>query len=203
MASIPLSTPIVMLHGLGGKPITLLPTEWMLRFHYGYSNVFRPTYPVDVFRNLERGLDVLDLILLEMGLDKETPLVVIGQSMGGVYANKLHERGWQVLLSITIGSPLNGARLLTQLEPMLPEVIKRVLHKPPYDHLKQMLPASAPPHPYKTITLGWALSDFDGCVYKSDAMIDPAHNTHLAFADHRTIFANPRLGYTLAQMIKA
>lgn len=201
MTRVAYDTPIVILHGLGGRSWTCLPLEWSLRCS-GYQNVHRPSYPADHFSDIEKGLAALDTIMLKLGLDKEQPIVVIGQSMGGVYANRLHERGWNILLGIYIGSPMNGAALLPMLERTLPLCVQDLFKKPPYEYLKQQIPASKPPHPFKTITPGWAWSSFDGCVFASDTIIEQEHNTHLAFMDHRTGFANPRLWLTVSHLIQ-
>ena len=42
--------------------------------------------------------------------------------------------------------------------------------------------------------MGWFYTGFDGCVYIDEAYFSEKHHTYLPFADHRTIFANPRLG---------
>lgn len=202
MSEITFDTPILLLHGLGGRPFTLTPLELALRY-FGYKTIHRPWYPADQFEDIEKGLKKLDDILRNIGLKKEEPMVVIGASMGGVYANRLHERGWKILLGIYIGSPLNGAKLLSQLEQILPQCIQNALMKPPYQHLKKQSASPTPPHPYRTITSGWAWSSFDGCVYSSDAVIDPEFNTHMAWMDHRTGFLNPRLWWTIAKLIQA
>lgn len=202
MSDIAFDTPIVMLHGLGGRPFTCIPLEFYLRCS-GYQNIHRPWYPADQYSDIEKGLAALDEILLQRGLRKDQPIVAIGQSMGGVYANRLHERGWRVLLGIYIGSPMNGAALLPILEKKLPQFVQDYMMKPPYEYLKKQEPASKPPHPFKTITPAWGWSNFDGCVFTSDTIIEEEHNTYLPFMDHRTGFASVRLWRTVGRLMQS
>lgn len=185
-----LLTPIFLLHGLGAHTYTLAPLEWYLN-HQGFSNTHKISYPVDTM-DFDGSLDYVDRELLKI-VDKDQEIVLIGQSMGGVISNNLHRKGWKIKNAVYIGSPLHGANLLNQLEAILPRCIRNALYKLPYDYLKTKARDSEPPHPYQTVTMGWAYSKFDGCVYQNEAILDPDRNTHLAWADHRTIFANPRL----------
>lgn len=124
-------------------------------------------------------------------LSKEHSIVVIGQSIGGVIADNLHRKGWSIEKAIYIESPLHGANLLNQLEACLPTWVSNMFRKLPYEYLKTKEPEQEPPHAYKTISMG-SWSNFDGCVYRKEATLTEEHHTHLAWADHRTIFANPR-----------
>lgn len=134
-------------------------------------------------------------------VDKKEEVVLIGQSMSGVYSNNLHKKGWRIRNAIYIGSPLHGANLLNQLDAILPRKIKDMFYKLPYDYLRNSPKETIPPHPYKTISMGWACSRFDGCVYKKETMLEEKNHTHLAWADHRTIFANPRLWIHVERLI--
>lgn len=190
---------VFLLHGLGGRSWSLRPLELYLQYN-GYSNAQRIDYPVDVL-----GLDeCLDHVSKELAkcVSKQDPIVLIGQSMGGVVANNMHKRGWNIVFAIYIGSPLHGANLLNQLEAVLPATIKDFFYKKPYGFLKDKEREEKPPHPFHTISMGWFFSDFDGCVYRSEATLDDEHHTHLAWADHRSIFANPRLGMLICSLLK-
>ena len=184
-------TTVFLLHGLGAHAITLLPIELYLNSR-GFTDTHRLTYPVDTLE-FEECLDFLDEAMGEV-VDKESrEVVLIGQSMGGVYANNLHRKGWNVKRAIYIGSPLHGAQLLNQLKGTVPTFVHNFFHKMPYDFLMNKPREDPPPHPYDTVTMGWAFSGFDGCVYRSEATLDEERNTHLYWADHRTIYANLRL----------
>jgi len=188
-----------MLHGLGGHPATLLPLELFLNF-CGYNNTHKISYSVDEL-SLEECLDYVDKEMLTITKSRTEEVVLIGQSMGGVVSNNMHTKGWNIKLAIYIGSPLHGANLLNQLEKKLPDKVKNYFYKKPYDFLKNKDFEPEPPHPYKTVSMGWFFSDFDGCVYKNETILDPKHHTHLQWADHRTIFANPRLGALVKSLL--
>jgi hypothetical protein len=191
-----------MLHGLGAHPITLKPLEWYLNY-IGHVNTYNIKYKVNQYATVQQSVDEVDTILLDAGMQKTTDeLILIGQSMGGVVANNLHTAGWNIVFAIYIGSPLHGANLINQLERTLPRMIINILNKPPYDILKNKDREDEPPHPYKTITMSWLFtSSFDGCVYKNEAMLDEQNNMHLYAADHRTVFANPRLWFKVGKLI--
>lgn len=161
----------------------------------GFTNIYNIKYPVDKL-DFESILDYVSREI-EKYCDKSKPIIIIGQSMGGFVANQMHTRGWVIDNAIYIGSPLHGANLLNQLERILPEWIVKVLNKKSYDLLKntdRIKPyENPPPHKYKTISMGWGWSKFDGCVHQHEAKFDEENHTHLYWADHRTIFANPRL----------
>lgn len=180
---------IFLLHGLGAHTITLLPLELALNY-MGWYNTHKISYPVDHF-SFEHSVDYVYHEITKVV--KDEPVILIGQSMGGVVANALHERGIQVRHAIYIGSPLHGANLLNQLERILPTSIRDFFYKRPYDFLKSKDRALEPPHSYNTISMGWTWSTFDGCVYRNEATLDNSKNHHLAWMDHRTGFANPRL----------
>ena len=191
-------TPVILLHGLGPRVITglsLVPLELYLNHVCGYKNTHRIRYPVNTMMPREMVDDVSKTMIgLGLGLGDDDEIMVIGQSMGGVVANMLHTKGWNISKAVYIGSPLNGARLLKQIESILPTFVKDMLMKPAYHYL--MIPsmrAAVPPHDFHTISMAWPFTDFDGCVYRDEACIHADHHTHLAFADHRSVFLNPRL----------
>lgn len=184
------STPVFLLHGLGSHAWTLWPLAASLRSR-GYTNCHCIEYPVDRL-DLEGMVDHVDGEM-QKHADVRKPVILIGQSMGGVVANRMHTRGWKVRKAVYIGSPLHGARLLTQLERLLPTWIRNALYKKPYGILMAKEREQPPPHAYHTFSMGWLWTAFDGCVYTDEATLDPKHHTHLPWADHRTVFANPRL----------
>ena len=103
-------TPIFLLHGLGSHPITMYPLERHLN-HQGYTNTYSVSYNPNR-EDIEEAVTEVDQIMMKMA-DKECDeIILIGQSMGGVVANRLHRRGWKVKKAIYIGSPLHGARMV-------------------------------------------------------------------------------------------
>lgn len=181
---------VFLLHGLGSHAWTLWPLRETLRA-YGYANSHCIEYPVDTL-DFDGMLDSVDGEM-QKRTSKENPVILIGQSMGGLVANNMHTKGWKVQFAVYIGSPMHGARLLTQLESILPTWVRNALFKKPYGILMNKQREAEPPHPYHTFSMGWFWTHFDGCVYLDEATLDTKHHTHLPWADHRTIFANPRL----------
>ena len=194
-----MDTHIILLHGLGCSTWTLRPLKEYLLYQ-GHKNVSCLEYPADVM-NFDETMEYVDTHLVDI-VGKDKPIIVVGQSMGGVVANNLHKKGWNIQKSITIGSPLHGANLLNQLESILPTFVTTALYKKPYDFLKNKDKDDIPPHPYSTISMGWFCSNFDGCVYKNETMLEEENHTHLAFTDHRTIFASPRLWTLVNRLVQ-
>jgi len=192
-------TPVFLLHGLGARPITLLPLELYLNYQ-GYKNTYRLSYPVDKL-SINASVEWVNNELLKR-VSKEQEIILIGQSAGGRIANELHTKGWKIKLAIYIGSPLSGAKLLNQLESILPTFVRNALYKKPYDDLKIIKKPKIPPHPHHSITMGWFNTQFDGCVYQNEAKLNQKNHTHLAWSDHRSIFANPRLWWLIVDLIK-
>jgi len=190
------NTHIFLLHGLGAHPITLLPLELWLNY-MGYVNTHKISYPVDTLSFEDCLAFVDDAMMMHVADKSKDEVVLIGQSMGGVVANSMHRKGWRVKTAIYIGSPLHGANLLTQMKGILPQMVTNFFMKRPYEFLmsEDMYNeyAVAPNHPYHTVSMGWGWSEFDGCVYKNETLFDAKNHTHLQWADHRTIFMNPRL----------
>jgi esterase/lipase len=192
---------IFLLHGLGATPITLWPLEQYLSHVGGYENTHRISYPVDQL-NFQDSIDFVDKQMKMYATKDIDDIILIGQSMGGVVANNMHTKGWNIKKAVYIGAPLHGARLLTQLNNYLPKFITNFFHKKPYDFLMTKTKEQIPPHDYHTISMSWPGTDFDGCVYKDETILSPQNHTHIAWADHRTVFANWRLWSTVLEKIK-
>lgn len=192
---------ILLLHGLGGYTESFIGLEKYLDWK-GFKRVYKFHYLVDLLSFEECVDHVSDE--LEKIVKKDEKIIVIGQSMGGSIGSVLHTRGWNLDFLITIGSPLKGAALLKMLKKRLPNKIQDILHKPMYDDLITMIdePLIEPPHEYHCFTMAWPLTKFDGCVYVDEAHFDKNKHTHLPFADHRTIFANPRLWWHVHNKLK-
>lgn len=189
---------IILLHGLGEFTWSLKPLELYLNYK-GYKNTHLLSYPVNNVE-FEESLDNVDRQLQEI-VKKDDELTLIGQSMGGLVSNNLHTKGWNIRHGIYIGSPLHGAKLLNQIESIIPLKIKNTFFKKSYKYLQTKGEEFEPPHSYNTITMGWGWSDFDGCVYKNEAILDPEKNMHITWADHRTVFVDPRLWIRVEQLL--
>ena len=126
LSKVVLVKPIVFLiHGLGPTLAThpsLMPLEWYLNKN-GYARTHRVEYPVNEL-DLNEMLDYVDAEMVKHTDRDNDEVILIGQSMGGVVANNLHQKGWDVKYAIYIGSPLHGARLLNTLDSILPTMIR-------------------------------------------------------------------------------
>lgn len=190
------SSKIILLHGLGARPITM----WFLENYLnrnGIENTYRMYYPVDEL-DLQGCVDYVDQKLPEeTQLNKEEDsITIIGQSMGGCVGSLLHQKGWNIDLLITVGSPLRGTRFLQQCQNKLNTLVYNFLfNRKMYSDLLNMInnPLQAPPHPYFCFSMSWFMTNFDGCVYKDEARFSDQHHAHLNWTDHRTVFMDPRL----------
>lgn len=189
---------IILLHGLGGNLITLYPLKTYLHYK-GYERIDIVSYPSNNM-NLEEAVEYVDYKIAKI-VSRNEPIILIGQSMGGLISNNLHRKGWNIKNAVYIGAPLHGARILKQLDSILPTIIRNFLFKKPYEILMMKEKDIEPPHKYHSISMAWPFTNFDGCVYKDEAMISEKNHTHLAWADHRTIFANPRLWYNVYKIL--
>ena len=133
---------------------------------------------------------------------RDTHMIIIGQSFGGLVANSLHTKGWtNIKKAIYIGAPLHGARFLHQLNDKLPQFIIDRFHNQAYAFLMEKMHEDPPPHPYHTLSMGWMRFSFDGCVYKNETKFNDENHTHMSFSDHRFIFANPRLWVKVHRLV--
>ena len=183
--------PVIILHGLGARPWTLKGIEWLLQWQ-GFERVFALAYPADT-HSFDQCLAHVDKALSELFDDNNQKLLIVGQSMGGVIGAHLHTYGWKIECLVTIGSPLHGASMLSYAFERIPSALSCALMKPNYEYLMQQETTPKPPHACHCITMSWPLLDFDGCVFVEEARFTSCPHTHLAWADHRTVFANPRL----------
>lgn len=195
-----MKTPILLIHGLGAHPKTMIGVEKYISY-CGHEELHYVSYPADT-ENLNYCVNHVEKWLKE-NFEEDQEFIVIGQSMGGVIGHRLSEN-WNIKLLITIGSPLKGARVLFSLEEKIPEKIKEIFYKPMYDDLKHLtnFPLPEPGCDYHCITMAWPFTNFDGCVYVDESSYKKENHTHLAIADHRTIFANPRLWMAVEKIIK-
>lgn len=194
---------VFLLHGLGPVPMTgwsLIPLRLYLVHALGFV-VHIIQYPVNTMK-VDEMVDYVDREMSAI-CPRDTNVAVVGQSMGGIVANRLHKKGWNIAKGVYIGSPMHGARMLNWLDARLPTVIRDALYKDPYGFLVEKGKDEMPPHPVRTISMSWPGTEFDGCVHRDEATMDPATHTHLPWADHRTVFANPRLWHHVGAALMA
>ena len=189
------STPVFLLHGLGGAWWSMWPMKKFLEFA-GWTRVHLLSEELDSVAT-ESDMDVLvaavSASMEQFASKSDDRVILIGQSMGGVVFNRMHKDGWDVARAVYIGSPLHGASILALLESILAGPITNALKRRTYDYLKNKPVELPPPHDYVTVSMSWPLTDFDGCVFRDEATLDKDRHVHLSCADHRSVFFNPRL----------
>ena len=187
--------PVFLLHGLNSYPITLYPIERYLREN-GWENCYSLGYYPGQ-QSIEESVNEVDTKMMEKADKEKDEIILIGQSMGGLIANNMHTKGWNIKKAIYIGSPLHGARIINLAEYVFPGFIFNFLKIPAWEILRNKTLEPEPPHDYHTISMGWYNFDFDGCVYRDETMLHPLKHTHLASEDHCFVFIKPRLWKTI------
>lgn len=190
--------PVFLIHGLGASQYTMSGLEKYLKYYY--NQIWYLKYP-STTHQFSMCMDYIVGQLQELlGDNQQQEIIIIGQSMGGVFGCFLSEM-FNVKHLITIGSPLKGARIIKFLRHI--PIIYKILYKPMYDYLVDLIenPLKEPKCNYHCISMSWPFTTFDGCVFVDEAKFDDNNHTHLNYADHRTIFANPRLWYCVKQII--
>jgi pimeloyl-ACP methyl ester carboxylesterase len=156
--------PVFVLHGLGERTWTMSPFVWFLNAQ-GWSTVYTPHWPANTCL-LEECLDALDKEM-QLYANKSEPIMIVGNSMGGVMAYHLHTRGWNILVSYSVAAPIKGSGLYRILKSSLPSAVFNFFHRPGHDYLERTEQPPAPPHPW--FTLGFHLGvEFDLHVFLSD-----------------------------------
>ena len=162
-----IDTPVFLLHGLGERTWTMQLFVTFLHIR-GWTNVYTPHWPANTCQ-LEDCLDALDKEM-QLYANKSQPILVVGNSMGGVMAHHLHTRNWNILVSYSIAAPLKGAQLYRHLKKILPTMIFDFFHQPGHDYLERTEAPPNPPHTWYTVSFN-TLYDFDGQVHLLDTLI--------------------------------
>jgi pimeloyl-ACP methyl ester carboxylesterase len=156
--------PVFILHGLGERTWTLSAFVWFLNAK-GWDRVYTPHWPANTCL-LEDCLDALDKEMQSYA-NKSEPILVIGNSMGGVMAYHLHTRDWNILASYSVAAPIKGSKLYSLLKANLPSWIFQYFNQAGHAYLERTEQPPPPPHPW--FTVGFHLGvGFDGHVFLSD-----------------------------------
>jgi hypothetical protein len=143
-------------------------------------------------------------------LNKSEPMVVIGNSMGGVLAYHLPQYGWNVQQAFYVASPLNGSSMLrwmanaekpeSERGSFWPRVAKEMVYAGPYEYLIKGHELAAPSHPYWTVTprLDLAGIQSDGYVTVSDATLENDRDVALHHSGHFALAMDPRAWIAIA-----
>lgn len=189
--------PIVVLHGLGDRVWTM--TAFLTYLNWcGFDNVIAPRWPANK-GTLEECLDSIETSLQRVQINKTTPIIVIGNSMGGVMAMHLHTRGFKIKKAIAVASPLNGALVFRTLEDIAPKSLFNIFYQPGHAYLRRTDKLAEPPHPYRTISFGLG---FDGQVFESDIKLDEKYHTRFRFGTHYSLVMDPRVWQWIRQEIE-
>lgn len=185
---------IFLIHGTGGYTWSFWPIITMLKLS-GWTDITNISYNSTTQSLDDCIFEVADVIKTEQSrYPTDTKTVIIGQSLGGVIAMQMYTQT-RVDFVISIVAPLRGARILNFAESHLPMWIQHKFRRPVYDDLMQLvqIPLRDPPHDYRTISANWPMTNFDGCVFIDETMLNKNKHYDLTFADHRLIFAGIRL----------
>lgn len=173
------TTPILLLHGLGGRVWTMsLFVAFLNRL--GFTNIYTPQWP-----SATCDMPVGCINALAPQLDdwlsgsRDTSFVVIGNSMGGVLAYYLPLYGYNVSKAFYVVAPLNGSRAIQWMNSQASFgklVAEKAVGEGSWSYLSQNHDLPQPNHAYWTMTRSLLdLSDdyrFDGHVFRQEAIIE-------------------------------
>jgi len=188
------NVPVVVLHGLGERVWTM--SLFLTFLQTCEFNVIAPHWPANSC-TLDECLDAIDASL-QRQLKKRTPIIVIGNSMGGVMAMHLHQRGWKIKKAIAVAAPLNGATLFRWLESTTPSSLFDVFYQPGHDYLRRTKKLAIPPHPFRTLSFG---PGFDGQVTDADAILNEQNHTRFVLGTHFSLVCDPRVWFWIKREI--
>jgi len=190
---------IILLHGSGGYSWSLTPIKIFLK-GIGYKNIHVINY--DYTGTIDGCIESVHNQLLKKANIEKDSIIVIGQSLGGVVGMNLHKKKWNIKKLIAIASPLKGASIINTLDKYVPSIYYKLFHRKVFDELKiSKDKVIKPPHEIFTISTSWPFTNFDGCVFKHEAIIDNDNHIHIPCSDHRLIFMSPRLMYHLNRLL--
>lgn len=180
---------IYLIHGLHSKPFVFLPMEYTLRYYIPNSNVYRVGYPTKL--SLKESVKHVSNEI-EKNSTKESNIILIGHSLGGIIAKNLHKHNWNIKKSIFISSPLKGSFVLDFIENKLPSINNIFCKDPIFSDIKSQN-GEEPPHDYYTISTCWLNTEFDGRVFKNTCILNEEKHTHFSFSDHTIALIDPRV----------
>lgn len=198
-----METAIFLLHGAGVNPHTLVPLQNALN-EAGYHNTHLFRYPMSELP-FDECLSVLSELMERCNVEKNDPIIVIGQSLGGVFVNNLHRHGWtNIRLGIYICSPLAGARILKFIHRWFPNCLWRLLcHNKTiqYKYIMEKEPEDEPPHPYATVSTSLPFMSFDGCVHADETVLNPMFHHHIPWSCHWSVFRSRALAEHVVDLL--
>lgn len=195
---------VSLLHGADGRVWTLWPLLWalMLWAWVRHTILGRPgsthilCVPYDNKGTLETAIASAKRSLeLRVNL-RGNRVTLVGQSLGGNVALALSHALPEVTKVVTIASPLRGARILRTLKTFAPSFLLQCIKRPVYDEIggtRFRLLIAREGVEVVSVSTGWPLLTFDGCVHIDEACYDLKSHWHIPCSDHRLIFVDLRL----------
>lgn len=192
---------VVLLHGLGERTWTLGLFEAYIRMD-GLFTVHTPHWPAN---NCQMPDECMPLLSAELKrtLDPAQPIVVVGNSMGGVAAYYLPAYGWNVDKAFYVAAPLHGSLLLretlerianTSWEAAGHWLAHRSVGAGPFDYLSRYWDLYPPRHSYWTVSpVLPGFQEFDGHVFRSDTVLEEGHALTLNAGSHFSLLYDCRL----------
>lgn len=193
------NTPIVLIHGLGGHPITMIPIKKTLELK-GYTNVININY--NTSGTLKECINDAQKSI-EQNVSKDEEIIVIGQSLGGVIGLKLNEYDWKIKYLVTVVSPLKGSQIIDLVDNYIP-TIGGIFETPVWEDLRQLKnnPPKKPDHPVTTISTSIIGTDYDSRVHVEDTKLDDNDDHHhISWSEHCTVFIDTRLLWKLYTLV--
>lgn len=133
------------------------------------------------------------------------PIILLGNSIGGVIAYNLLNTDLNVRLLIMIASPIKGCRLIDGMWDSVKSTIRHLAPVPILRDLcnKEDRSIIEPSVPYYTITSSLPSDDhYDGTIHRDDAVIDEKRNFHIPKCSHTFLAVDKRCAEAVLGMLK-
>lgn len=192
---------VVLLHGLGERTWTLDFFAAYIRMD-GLIKVHTPNWPANSCRMPDECLPLLSKEM-KRTLDPAQPIVVVGNSMGGVAAYYLPEYGWNVDKAFYVAAPLHGSLLLretlertanTSWEAAGSWLARHSVGAGPFKYLSRYWDLYPPWHSYWTVSpVLPGFDEFDGHVFRSDTVLEESHALTVYQGSHFSLLYDCRL----------
>lgn len=183
------SLPILLLHGLGERTFTFYLFLEYLR-QLDITNVVTPHWPANTCQMPDECVAQLESSTAGL-LNKSEPMIVIGNSMGGVLAYHLPNYGWNVQKAFYVAAPLNGTYIVKQLREweragsINTGYARALVGKGAVDYLSSGHDLQPPNHSYWTITPRLPyLSYTDSHILVEEGIIEDTRNVPITWSSH-------------------
>ena len=133
------------------------------------------------------------------------PIVLLGNSIGGVIAYNLLNTDLNVRLLIMIASPIKGCRFLDGMWDSVKSTIRHLTPVPILRDLcnKEDRSIIEPSVPYYTITSSLPSDEhYDGAIHRDDAVIDEGRNFHISKCSHTFLAIDRRCAEAVLGMLQ-